>query len=383
MKRRLIWLAGDICIAALIVLAIYVGNYLLPQKGQKAVSPNMTTVQNQIPVQQDQTTAQKDVSEAESLPKIEGLTGLGELEVSQKTQDEVEVYPTDNLQQTNVVLETQDWHQKFADKFTDRVVSTDTSYTNPDLSVQLSYYQYDSGKLDKTNGGKHEKYGTWISYVVADVYVGDIACLQTAFAQDTYGVGFTEKLTDMSARMQSVLAVNGDSYSNNRHRDNGTIIRNGVIYRNQQTDVEACVLNWDGTMDIYQPGTLDTQTLIDRGAYQSWIFGPSLLDENGKAKTNFLTWDYIRESHPRTAIGYYEPGHYCMVLVDGRQDASRGMFLEELSQLFEDLGCKKAYNLDGGHCSFMTLQDKIADHPYKPEHEVADGIFILNGIKNN
>ena len=213
--------------------------------------------------------------------------------------------------------------------------------------------------------------------------MGDIACLQTAFAQDTYGVGFTEKLTDMSARMQSVLAVNGDSYSNNRHRDNGTIIRNGVIYRNQQTDVEACVLNWDGTMDIYQPGTLDTQTLIDRGAYQSWIFGPSLLDENGKAKTNFLTWDYIRESHPRTAIGYYEPGHYCMVLVDGRQDASRGMFLEELSQLFEDLGCKKAYNLDGGHCSFMTLQDKIADHPYKPEHEVADGIFILNGIKNN
>ena len=124
MKRRLIWLAGDICIAALIVLAIYVGNYLLPQKGQKAVSPNMTTVQNQIPVQQDQTTAQKDVSEAESLPKIEGLTGLGELEVSQKTQDEVEVYPTDNLQQTNVVLDTQDWHQKFADKFTDKVVAT-------------------------------------------------------------------------------------------------------------------------------------------------------------------------------------------------------------------------------------------------------------------
>ena len=136
-------------------------------------------------------------------------------------------------------------------------------------------------------------------------------------------------------------------------------------------------------MDIYQPGTLDTQTLIDRGAYQSRIFGPSLLDENGKAKTNFLTWDYIRESHPRTAIGYYEPGHYCMVLVDGRQDTSRGMFLEELAQLFEDLGCRKAYNLDGGHCSFMTLQDKIADHPYKPEHEVADGIFILDGTKNN
>lgn len=37
-------------------------------------------------------------------------------------------------------------------------------------------------------------------------------------------------------------------------------------------------------MDIYQPGQLDLQQLVDRGAYQSWIFGPGLLDERGKAK---------------------------------------------------------------------------------------------------
>ena len=46
------------------------------------------------------------------------------------------------------------------------------------------------------------------------------------------------------------MSVNGDSYSNNRHQDNGTIIRNGVIYRNRKTDMETCVLNWNGTMDI-------------------------------------------------------------------------------------------------------------------------------------
>lgn len=123
--------------------------------------------------------------------------------------------------------------------------------------------------------------------------------------------------------MKSVLVVNGDSYSNSRHRDNVTIIRNGVIYRAQQTDMETCVLNWDGTMKIYNPEEMDTQKLIDSGAYQSWIFGPSLLDGNGKAKTTFRTWPYIEESHPRTAIGYYEPGHYCLLVVDGRKDNSR------------------------------------------------------------
>lgn len=358
MKKRILWIVVDIAAAALIMVGVWGFNYLIPQKGVSAV-----------PMQSSFT---KNTNNPDTLmEKMEEQTDIQMEDTSGQNA---------SLQRTNITMDTQDWHKKFADKFTDQVVSTDTSYTSPNVSVQLSYHQYDTGKLDKSNSGKHEKYGTKISYVLADIYVGDITCFQTALAKDTYGVGYSEKLTDMSARMKSVLAVNGDSYSNNRHEDNGTIIRNGVIYRNKQTTEETCVLNWDGTMDIYQPGQVDLQQLVDRGAYQSWIFGPSLLDESGKAKSTFLTWDYIRESHPRTAIGYYEPGHYCLLLVDGRQDSSRGMFLDEMAKVFEDLGCKAAYNLDGGHCSFMTMKNQVANHPYKPEHEVEDGIFITEGL---
>lgn len=348
MKRKILLMVADISVAALIVLAVWFFNYVIPQKGIEAVS-----VQNSI---------EESIRNQNMQSK--------ELEEEQES-----------LQNTKMVMDEQDWHEKFSDKFTDTVITTDTTYTSPNLSIQLFYSQYDTGKLDMSDAGKHKKYGTEISYVLADIYVGNITCLQTAFAQNTYGVGYTEKLSDMSEEMQAVLSVNGDSYSNNRHKDNGTIIRNGVIYRSQPTDAETCVLNWDGTMDIYSPGSIDIQQLIDRGAYQSWVFGPSLLDENGKAKTSFQTWNYIRQSHPRTAIGYYEPGHYCLLLVDGRQKSSRGMFPEEMAQLFEELGCKVAYNLDGGHCSFMTFQGKIANHPYKPEHEVSDGIFITEGSK--
>lgn len=341
MRKKILWFAIDILAAALTLLTVWYFNYMIPQKGIPAVS-------------------------------AEGLT---------ENADGIYSVDPGSLQQTNVVKDTTDWHEKFADQFTDTVVATDTSYTSPDLSIHLTYDQYDTGKWDLTDAGNHVKYGTKISYVLADIYVGDVTCLQTAFAQDTYGIGYEEKLSSMTDKMQALLAVNGDSYSNNRHQNNGTIIRNGVIYRNQPTDAQTCVLNWDGTMDIYSPGMLDRQHLIERGAYQSWIFGPSLLDENGRTKTSFLTWDYIRQSHPRTAIGYYEPGHYCLLLVDGRQDSSRGMFLEEMSQLFEQLGCKAAYNLDGGHCSFMTFQGKVANHPYKPEHEISDGIFITEGSR--
>ncbi len=331
----------DVAATAILVLGIYIGYYKLPQKGVPAV-----------PV----------IQQGEALNcNISTETDVSQLAVTDKKIDSV------------------DWHKKFASHFTPTVVSTDTSYTSPNLSIHITKGSFDSGIYDYSEGGKHLKYGTNVEYTIADIYVGDITCLQTAFAQDMYGNGYSEKISDMSNRLGAILAANGDSYNNNRHKNNGTIIRNGVIYRDKKTDMETCVLNWDGTMQIYTPEQLDTQTLIQNGAYQSWVFGPSLLDENGKAKTDFLTWNYIRESHPRTAIGYYEPGHYCLLVVDGREPGySRGMFLNEEAAIFEQLGCKVAYNLDGGHCSFMTLQSQVVTKPYKAEHEIPDGILVLD-----
>ena len=333
MKKRILWIVFDFVAAALILLAVYIVNFKIPQKGIEAVDVGSVLSQEH------------------------------------------------SLDTTNIIFDSQDWQEKFSDKFTDQVVSSDTSYTSPNLSVQLSYVQYDTGIVDRSFSGKYEKYGSKTSYVVADIYVGDITCFQTAFAQDTYGAGYTEKLTDMSARMQSILAVNGDNCSNNRNQDNGTIIRNGVIYRQQQTGAETCVLYWDGTMEILPPGEVDIAQLKEQGAYQTWVFGPSLLDENGKAKSEFLVEDYVTKSHPRTAIGYYEPGHYCLLLVDGRQTESRGMFLNEMAKVFEGLGCTLAYNLDGGRCSFMTLRDEYANNPYTPGYEIEDGIFITEGLQ--
>ena len=93
--------------------------------------------------------------------------------------------------------------------------------------------------------------------------------------------------------------------------------------------------------------------------------------------SSFNTWDYIRQTHPRSAIGYYEPGHYCFVVVDGRQSGySRGMTLPELARVFEDLGCSAAYNLDGGHSTFMTIGDQVVNRPYKPGHQIVDCLYF-------
>lgn len=265
-----------------------------------------------------------------------------------------------------------DWSKNFQDHFSDIVISTDTVYKSPNISIELTQKTYDSG-IDDPDG----EYGTIVTYTLADIYVSKIDCLRTAFAQDAYGIGFQEKPQAMSERMNAVLSVNGDSYSKDNQLDNGTVIRNGIIYREQKSSEETCVLFRDGTMKIYTPDSFHAEKVIRKGAWQTWVFGPSLLDENGNAKFDFSTSDYIDQSHPRTAIGYYEPGHYCLLVADGRQkDFARGMYLEEMSQLFADLGCKAAYNLDGGHSSFMLKDEDVVSHPYKLCKDLTDGILI-------
>ena len=279
------------------------------------------------------------------------------------------------MMETTVRQEETGWREKFADRFTDTVVTTDTSYTSPNLAIEIRRGSFDTGRED----GNQREYGTQVSYVLADIYMADITCFQTAFAGDSYSGGSQETPTDMAARTGAVLAVNGDSYSDNQQENNGIVVRNGIIYRCNPSDAETCVLNWDGTMVIYPPGEISTDTLAQAGAYQSWVFGPSLLDEEGRAKTDFIANGYLFRSHPRTAIGYYEPGHYCLLAVDGRQENARGMFLDEMADLFEELGCRAAYNLDGGHSSCMEMEGAILNHLYDREYEVPDTILILEG----
>ena len=68
--------------------------------------------------------------------------------------------------------------------------------------------------------------------------------------------------------------------------------------------------------------------------------------------------------NPRAAIGYFAPGHYCFVVVDGRQKGySEGMSLDELASTLASLGCQTAYNLDGGATAMMVFQGKLVNQP--------------------
>ena len=244
---------------------------------------------------------------------------------------------------------------KFADMYTDTVVMTDNSYSSPDISITVT---------EETLGNA--------TYYLADIYVRDITCFQSALARDTYGSGFRDSIENMALLNKALLAVNGDYYGNTNE---GVVIRNGVIYRANKTNCDVCVLYYDGTMRVMPGSSFSVEEAIQDGAWQAWTFGPALLDTDGSVLTSFDSTKRIISVNPRTAIGYYEPGHYCMVVVDGRGESS-GITLPDLSRLFYDLGCTAAYNLDGGNSSIMVWNNAIINEPSGGGRESSDALLI-------
>lgn len=248
------------------------------------------------------------------------------------------------------------WSARFADRFTSgEVVATVNSYRSANLSITLD----------------HVKTGN-VSYFVADVYLSDLSFLRTAFAGGTYGRGLSDSVQDMAAENQAVLAINGDYFG---IRDQGIVVRNGELYRDTPFQ-DVLVLYYDGSMETYTAETLDMNRILSEGAWQAWSFGPMLLDQ-GQVMSQFNS--KVNPDNPRTAIGYYEPGHYCFVVVDGRQAGySEGLSLVEMSQLFHDLGCQTAYNLDGGQSSVMVFQDALVNQPYKDGRNSSDIVYLTD-----
>ena len=251
--------------------------------------------------------------------------------------------------------------EKFADRFTDSVTVTENSYTSPDISITVD-------EVNEEN----------LTYYVADIYVRNIDCFRTALAGDTYGSGFRDSIEDMAVLNNALLAVNGDYYGNTTE---GVVIRNGVIYRANPTNCDVCVLYYDGSMKVMPGSSFSVEEAVEDGAWQAWTFGPALLDAGGNPITAFASTSRITNANPRTAIGYYEPGHYCLVVVDGRGESS-GISLPRLSRLFDTLGCNAAYNLDGGNSSIMVWGNEVINNPSGGGRESSDALLIAE-VRND
>ena len=200
------------------------------------------------------------------------------------------------------------------------------------------------------------------SIYVADVTLKSAAYLQTALADDTYGRNITAKTSAIADEAGAILAINGDYYG---AQQSGYVIRNGVLYRSTVSGdgQEDLVIDQNGDFSIVTEGSATAQELLDNGAEQVLCFGPALVENGEIAVSADEEVGKAMASNPRTAIGQIDELHYVFVVSDGRTSESEGLSLSELASFMQSLGCKTAYNLDGGGSSTMVFNGTLVNRP--------------------
>ncbi|CAH1205047.1 hypothetical protein PAECIP111892_02616 [Paenibacillus auburnensis] len=247
--------------------------------------------------------------------------------------------------------------------------SDDWSYSSDDIQIKIDQVQTGSGSDQ-------------ITYFVADVVLKNSSSLRSAFADNSFGTNITEVTSEIAASNDALFAINGDYYG---FREDGVIIRNGTVYRDDPVR-DAMALFEDGTMQTYNEEEISSSELLAQGVTNTLSFGPILIQDgqitsdfsNVKIDTNFGNRS-IQNANPRTAIGMIAPNHYVFVVVDGRNEGySRGMTLTELADLMQDLGATEAYNLDGGGSSTMYFMGRVVNNPQGKNQErgVSDILYI-------
>jgi len=224
---------------------------------------------------------------------------------------------------------------------------------------------------------KHEDEEYRQVYYVADIWIRNFKSFRMGFAKGSFNAGH-ENPEKFANREHAIFGISGSM-------NKGFVVHNGEKIRN--------IVNKDipfrsGIIIVYRDGSVRTLSLKqvkkngfdykkeaekNGGIWQALQFGPLLVQDG--VRNESLSMSGTR--HPRIIFGYYEPGHYVAVAVDGRSKKAIGMSEGEMAELMESLGVRDAINLDGGTSAVMLFMGKTINVPSGKDKD-GDGVAGRN-----
>ena len=199
-----------------------------------------------------------------------------------------------------------------------------------------------------------------VTYFVAHVYTRDCDSFYPTFASNRKNGLDRCWPQEMALRYKSVLWFTGDNLQGEAG-SKGILIRDGRIFSKTRASNAMAYYPDTMTFKVLDKRTTDAVTVWESGAQDVFSFprGSDLIMEgqisSGATQTT--------QRNPRCAIGMVEPGHYVVIVADGRQPGySIGFRLKELAELLLKEGCVEAFNLDGGISTSICFMGVKLNH---------------------
>ena len=247
---------------------------------------------------------------------------------------------------------------------------TENSYEDASLSIKMEVRDIDG-----------------VRYDIAWIKVASPTQLRTAIAGEPNQV-VAEKPGRMARRVNAVLAINGDFYT---QRQDGLIYRQGQAFRyilNPEKDV--LVIDDLGDLHVFLGNENQTSELLSflqsgRTIINAFTFGPAIV-KDGVALPMPATYQTRFDSAiraPRTVIAQIGPLEYVFVEAEGRVKHSKGVTTDQMGEFMVTLGVQTAYCLDGGNSAIMLFNGRYFDANYaESEREQSDIVYVCTAVPN-
>ena len=211
-----------------------------------------------------------------------------------------------------------------------------------------------------------EKFGATVH--VAHVEIAHASQLRTATRDGVKSIR-TDHLDKIAATNNAVIAMNGDLFVEVPEKKRFEVRMTQVVTysykRNRTSKVkDTLIIDKNGDFHLFiQSQGLESYVKENGGEIvNAFTFGPALVID-GEILSLKREYEWNPKGHePRSAIGQTGPLSYVMVIVEGK-GSERGVSHAELAEIMLELGCKQAFNLDGGNTAEMILIGSDAENP--------------------
>lgn len=216
---------------------------------------------------------------------------------------------------------------------------------------------------------------------VAFVDVTHPSQLRTASA-GRLGSSRVAMISSMAAHNNAILAINANYLSNDPVKTSFEYRMGEKVRTKFNRTKDLLITDENGDFHVFVKSDKDeVQAFLNQGhtIVNAFTFGPAYIKDDVLLQ---LDPEYGYNPHgrePRMAIGQMGPLSYVVVLAEGRTGDSQGVTQQEMGDYLYSLGCRQAFNFDGGNSATMVFnggyyQDKSSQN----ERAQSDMLFFAS-----
>lgn len=221
------------------------------------------------------------------------------------------------------------------------------------------------------------------AYTFAEVKIAHPSQFRRFLAGGSYGSDKQFITTEMASDVNAVLASSGDFY---KFRNFGIIVYDGVVRRVNGERVDTCFIDDKGDLIFVYAGEITTmeaaQKFVDENNIRfSIAFGPVMIENGQRRDPSYYPIGEINDNYARAGLAQLGELHYMVATANRWQTFDGTPTIHDFAAVLMDMGCDKAYTLDGGQTGVIALNGEMMNpSQYGAQRAISDIFYFATAL---